>query len=179
MVNIVLRADFRAFRRAGTHAIATGLEAIAIACRLESRGVLGIVGRTVTIIKSPAMVELCRCLVVDQVEAVVAVAPRPAVADDIARLGGFLHMDAETVDIAAIFSFAIGVVVVVGIAVQHEVVGTRCLVVANGHAVVHGNVLNDAMRSLSCRYAFRLGMSLDSYRQTDDVEVAQVQVVGS
>lgn len=179
MVDVVLRTDCGALRRTRLHAIAAGLETVTVACRQESGGVARVNGRTIAVVEGPAMVELHRSEVVDQVETVVAVTPGATITDGVARVGGILHVDAEAVDIAAISAFAKVVVVVVCIAVQYEIVGACRLVIADGHPVVHGDVFHDAMRALACRDAFRLGVALDPDWHADDVEVAQMEVVGT
>ena len=57
--------------------------------------------------------------------------------------------------------------------------GTGCLIVADGHTVMHGYVLHNAMRPFAGAHTFRLGVSLHSDGHSHNVEVTQMQIVGT
>ena len=86
-------------------------------------------------------------------------------------------MAAEAIHIAAIGTFGIIVVVVIGVAIDDKIMRPSLLVISYRHAVVHGDVLDDAVRPAPCADTLRLCMSLDAYRHADDVEITQMNVV--
>ena len=75
--------------------------------------------RLVAIIESPTMIYLYGSRTVYQVEAVVGVAPCPAVANHVTHTVGQLKVKAEAVCVASVKALGVVVVVVVGITVEH------------------------------------------------------------
>ena len=157
----------------------TSLETITVASRLECCGVSGIGGGTVAVIECPAMVYLDGSQIVDQVKAIIAVTPCTTIAYGIVRISGMLYMEAETVYITSIVTLAIVVVVVIGVTIDNQIVFPCSLIIADGHSIMHGNVLNNTVGALSCRDALGLGVPFDAHGDTNDVEIAEVQIVGA
>ena len=83
----------------------------------------------------------------DQVEAIVGVAPSTTIAEHIANICCLLHMTTKTIDIASISTLGKVIVVVVSIAVLHQVVGASSLIIANSHIVVHSNIFHYTIRA--------------------------------
>ena len=59
-------------------------------------------------------------------------------------------MATKTIDIASISTLRKVIVVVVSIAVLHQVVGARSLIIANSHIVVHSYIFHYAIRAKAC-----------------------------
>jgi len=71
---------------------------------------------------------IARCGTVNKVEAVVRVTPGTAVTEHVARLSGFADMTTEAIHVAAVSALGVVIIVIVGIAVDDEVVRTFGLI---------------------------------------------------
>ncbi len=155
----------------GAQGISARFDAVAV-CPAHEVGVI-------PVFPCPAAVYCHRRIVGDEVETVVAVAPCPAAFEHVSGVFGVGHVAAEAVYILARTMFRHRVVVVVGIAVEYEVVGPFPYHEAYTHAVMHSDVFYRVV-VVAPAYGKRLRLCVrgDGYLGARDLEIAEVQVVG-
>ena len=146
----VHRYDFRGFGTV-THAVATRLETGTVS-RFG-----GGAARPVTVVKRPAVVYHNGLAGVDEVEAVVTVPPCTATSEYITA-SIVVGVSAEAVHITAPATVRNGIVVIVSVTVQYQVVSSFHQIKTDSHAIVHGQVLIDIVIAAPVAETFRLGM---------------------
>ena len=149
-------------RRAG---VTARLEAVAVRARGEVR--------RVAVVEGPAVLRGHRLRGIDEVEAVIAVEPRPAAAEHVAH-APLPPVVAEAVDVAAAAIARHRVVVPVGVAVQHQVVRAIADPHADRHPVTQRQPLEDVVAALHVD-ADRLGVAPDRHLHAHHVEALEVQ----
>ena len=153
----------------GAHAVAAALDARTVAARHQ----IGIVA----VLPGPAAVHHHGRIVVNQVEAVVAVTPRTASANHVVGMRRTRQVEPEAVAVAACPVFRHRVVVVVGITIEHQVVAAPREIDADAHSVVDVHLLNHTIATPAHRDILALRVAGDGHLNANDVELLQPPVV--
>ncbi len=153
----------------GAHAVAAAFDT----CTVAARNHVGIIA----VLPCPATVYHNSGIVGNQVVTVVAVTPGATSANHVIGMGLTVQMESETVAVAASSVFRHGVVVVVGIAVEHQIVASTGEIDADAHSVVDVHLLDDTVAASAHRDILALRMAGDGDLNTDNVELSESPVV--
>ena len=131
----------------------------------------------IAVFPCPAILDSHGRIVVNQVEAVVAISPCTTAIQPVTGLVAAVEMETEAVAVAAIATLRHRVVVVVGIAIEHEVVAALGGIYAYTHAIVHVDTLNHAVRTAKQADVDTLSVPGLGDLYAYNIKIAQVPVI--
>ena len=144
------------------HAIAAAFDACAIAARYHVC--------IITVLPRPAILYSHRSPIIDKVKTIIAISPGTASAHHIARVFGLIEMKTKAVAVAALAILRNGVVVVIGVTIQHQIIAASGSVHAYTHAIVHIYLFDHAIAAAKECHIYALCMPGLCYLYAYDIK---------
>ena len=151
-----------------THPISPGLKPSAVT-RLYSLFRISIQER-------PTVINGKNRLAVNQIKTIITVIPRTTPPEYIARILGRSEMSTESIYISTFTAVGYRIIIIIGIAIQHQIVLTRHYIEADRHTVMHRQMFVDIITSTFIAKTFGLGMSHNSYLCSHHLYISEMQI---